>query len=316
MSDRTGIQWTDATWNPVSGCSKVSTGCKNCYAERDWARLSKNPKSPYFGRGFTDVKLHPERLDQPLRWRAPRRIFVNSMSDLFHEDVPDEFIDQVFAVMAMASARGHTFQVLTKRPERMRDYFLGAETGNNYKAFDINTRAMAIGACLGDYLFLHGPREFGEKLVNLSHGYPADADNWGAGQDDQMLLPLQNVWLGVSVENQVTADERIATLINTPAAIHFLSVEPLLEPIDLGPIHVKGEPQIQWVIVGGESGPDARPCHTDWIRKIIKQCKRSRVPVFVKQLGSDLSRLYSMKDLHGGNPAEWSEDLRIREFPR
>jgi protein gp37 len=295
MSDKTGIQWTDATWNPVSGCSKVSPGCKNCYAERDWARLSKNPKSPYFGRAFTDVKCHPERLDQPLRWRAPRKIFVNSMSDLFHEDVPFEFIDRVFAVMCLA--RHHTFQVLTKRPERMREYL--SEPARLDCIFDTEEWLNETGL-----------------LAATSEA--ATPGTWRAqsleSSDGTWLGAPDNVWLGISAENQHTLDARIQELLVTPAAVRFVSLEPLLEPIDLGPIHVHGDTQIQWVIVGGESGPEARLCDINWI-----------FPVFVKQLGarpltnygswSD-GKLLKLRDRHGGDIDEWPKDLRIREFPR
>lgn len=289
MSDKTGIQWTDATWNPVSGCSKVSLGCKNCYAERDWARLSKNPKSPYFGRAFTDVKCHPERLDQPLRWRAPRRIFVNSMSDLFHEDVPSLFISHVFAIMALT--KEHTFQILTKRPARMREYLL--EIQNDDKDLQ------RWGRCA-------------PEKHPCSAGYIEDRD-W----------PLANVWLGVSVENQAAADERIPILLDTPAAVRFLSVEPLLEHVDLG--ITRRTPKLDWVIIGGESGPNARPCNVDWIRSILNYCRAAKVPAFVKQLGANpdlgfdefnLRGANPLFDRHGGDPAEWPADLRIRGFPR
>jgi len=198
---KTKIQWTDATWSPVSGCSKVSAGCKHCYAERDWPRLAKNPKSPYFGRDFTDVRCHPERLDQPLRWRKPRRIFVNSMSDLFHESVPDSFIDEVFAVMSRCgddttprfdAFDAHQFQVLTKRPARMRRYMEDEIRGSAVCARRLKYR--------------------GGSLIE-----------W----------PPPNVWLGVSVEDQATADERIPILLQTPAAVRFVSAEPLLNPVDL-----------------------------------------------------------------------------------
>lgn len=165
MSDKTGIAWTNATWNPVTGCTKVSQGCKYCYAEREWGRLSANPKATtYHGRAFTDVACHPERLDQPLRWKKPRMIFVNSMSDLFHEDVPDAFIDKVFAVMALAEK--HTFQVLTKRPERMREY-------------------------------LHHPDRY--DLIGMTAMPLVDTGSFGL-----LEWPLPNVWLGVSVEDQAT----------------------------------------------------------------------------------------------------------------
>jgi protein gp37 len=284
MSDKTGIQWTDATWNPVSGCSKVSTGCTNCYAERDWARLSKNPKSPYFGRAFTDVRCHPERLDQPLRWRRPRRIFVNSMSDLFHEDVPFDFVRQVCIVMTKAAQ--HTFQILTKRPERMRSFF-----------------------SLGAQLF-----------------------------PDSAFQLAPNIWLGASIEDQATADKRIPVLLETPAAVRFLSIEPMLESIDIdrylwsaggldedGIRDVVPSEAIDWIIVGGESGPSARPFNVDWARSLRDQCREAQVAFYLKQLGANpdfgfnelhVRHASPIFDRHGGDPAEWPEDLRVREFPR
>jgi len=273
VSDKSGIEWTEATWNPVTGCSKVSQGCKNCYAERDWGRLSKIGGNVYTGRAFTDVMCHPERLDQPLRWKKPRRIFVNSMSDLFHESVPDSFIDKVFAVMALAER--HTFQVLTKRPARMLSYFLS------------------------------GPKEHtvkGEAWEMLGH-YPKYPN---AGM--KAPWPLPNVWLGVSVEDQATADERIPLLLDTPSAVRWISAEPLLESVDLTDLTVSlpdgvaqwnalhfdndrgdcapyGSATIDWIVVGGESGPNARPMRPDWVRSLRDQCQASGVPFFFKQWG-------------------------------
>ncbi len=226
MSDKTGIAWTDSTWNPVTGCSKVSKGCKHCYAEREWGRLSANPKATaYYGRAFTDVACHEDRLDQPLRWKKPRMIFVNSMSDLFHEDVPDAFIDRVFAVMALAEK--HTFQVLTKRTDRMRDYL------SMKKREDL----------IGDV-----------AMPQVSAG------NFGV-----LEWPLPNVWLGVSVEDQAAADERIPVLLRTPAAVRWISAEPLIGPIDMaevpvgmsGPLRTDGgtgpdTTKLSWVVCGGE----------------------------------------------------------------
>ena len=189
MSDKTAIEWTDASWNPVTGCTKVSPGCAHCYAEAITLRFGMGAR---YLPGIATIKLHPERLNLPLSWRNPRRIFVNSMSDLFHEEVPLEFIRRVFEVMAQAER--HTFQVLTKRHERLRD--------------------------------LAGELEW-----------------------------PPNVWLGVSVENQLWADRRIPALLETGPAIRFLSVEPLLKPVDLTP-YLDG---IDWVITGGESGLRARP---------------------------------------------------------
>ena len=301
MSDGTAIQWTDATWNPVSGCSKVSPGCKNCYAERDWARLSRNPKlKNYFGRPFTEVRCHPERLEQPLRWKKPRKIFVNSMSDLFHEEVPDEFIDRVFG--AMAREPRHTYQILTKRPMRMREYLANHEVGARWAWAPMTSH------------------------VRLAIVDPGVAVGWTRNG-------LPNVWLGVSVENQQMADERIPMLLDTPAAVRFLSLEPLLEPVNLEwewfDKTIAGYDRvIDWVIVGGESGPNARPCNIEWIRSIIAQCRAAGLPVFVKQLGAvpcqfneggprkQIPRVFRNRlDRHGGDPAEWPVDLRVREFP-
>ncbi len=259
MADKTGISWTSATWNPVTGCAKVTQGCKHCYAERDWARLAHLPA--YEGRAFTDVTCHPERLDQPLRWSKPRMIFVNSMSDLFHEDVPDEFIDQVFAVMALA--QDHTFQVLTKRPERMLAYLTERAAG-------------------GRHVWRAG------QQIKMPGGREKPAPGW----------PLPNVWLGVSVENQAAADERIPLLLQTPAAVRWVSCEPLLGSVDLREVvmpdgdtlgtylHNDGEQAgLDWVVVGGESGPKARPMHPDWARRLRDQCEDARVPFFFKQTG-------------------------------
>lgn len=313
MSDHTGIQWTSATWNPVTGCSKVSQGCKNCYALRDWPRLAKNPRSPYYGRAFTDVRCHPERLDQPMRWRKPRRVFVNSMSDLFHEQVPDLFIESVFA--AMAHAQQHVFQVLTKRPARMRKWF---------------EHSMREGFCAA--------------AGRMDLGRPFTKDTWPG-------WPLPNVHLGVSVEDQATADERIPLLLDTPAAVRWVSAEPLLGAVDFrsvarqhgyasdvvaGHRHDFGVPmedlpsRIDWIVVGGESGPRARPCDVEWIRSVVRQCQAAQVPVFVKQVGTgvslhtDIGRGHHIKDgddhfivrdRKGGDPSEWPADLQVREWP-
>lgn len=268
----TKIEWTDETWNPTTGCSKVSQGCKNCYALREWPRLAANPKATaYFGREFTDVAVHPERLDAPLRWTKPRKIFVNSMSDLFHQDVPDDFIDRVFAVMALSPQ--HTFQVLTKRPERMLAYM--TQDGHGRWGF-IDGRARQI------YAAQHGRRFPPGKIL---------------------LGPLPNVWLGVSVEDQATADARIPLLLQTPAVVRWISAEPLLGPVSLARwlrqrsdyvIHSSDygfefyneTPPLDWIVVGGESGPKARPMHPDWVRSLRDQCAASGVAFLMKQWGS------------------------------
>lgn len=258
MGDKSRIEWTDATWNPVTGCAKVSAGCKNCYAERDWTRLAAKVEA-YRGRKFTDVVVHPERLDQPIRWRRPRRIFVNSMSDLFHEDVPDEFIDKVFAVMALCPH--HVFQVLTKRPERMARY-MDLSTDNREHAIGEQMRLLS----------------YGEHPCLFGHSGLFD-------------LPLPNVWLGVSVENQEAADARIPFLLETPAAVRWLSCEPLIGPLSLMSWHYHIGDELEfklpfdWVVVGGESGPKARPMDARWVRSLRDQCVAAGVPFSFKQWG-------------------------------
>ncbi len=267
MSDKTAIEWTDATWNPVTGCNQVSSGCAFCYAKRlhdqrfkawsdgNWPTAPEQYRVP-----FETVQCHPDRLSIPLSWKKPRKIFVNSMSDLFHESVNDVFIDRVFAVMARCPR--HTFQILTKRAARLPDYF-------------------------------HEERGWYIRQV-VDESYQSIADpfpNW--------QFPLPNVWLGVSVENQATANERIPALIETPAAVRFLSCEPLLSPIDLSKFLICSSPHhvslhlylntyrdnLHQVIVGGESGPGARPMHPDWARDLRDQCIAAGVPFFFKQWG-------------------------------
>jgi protein gp37 len=266
------------------------------------------------------VRCHEDAIEQPLHWRKPRRIFVNSMSDLFHEDVPDEFIDRVFAAMALASQ--HTFQILTKRAERMRLWM------NRHKQRHPNQ----VNVVLPD------PVRPAPAIVVVER-----ARKW----------PLPNVWLGVSVENQHFADERIPLLLRTPAAVRFISAEPLLGPINLrgwgNPGWVCGRchefqsndheacrkcgaenpfndsiGRLNWVIVGGESGHGARPFDLAWARSMIDQCQAAHVPVFVKQIGSKAYASVSpdwswnpnsVRDKKGGDPSEWPDDLNVREFP-
>lgn len=262
MSDKTGIEWTDATWNPATGCTKVSPGCDNCYAETFSERFRGKP-GHYFEGGF-DIQLRPDKLVQPLRWKKPRRIFVNSMSDLFHKDVPDEYIAKVFAVMA--AAEHHTFQVLTKRPARMR-------------------------SLLNDREFLASVWEWCVELIGESR---ADA-LWDGSEE--VPWPLPNVWLGVSAEDQKWADIRIPVLLDTPAAVRFISAEPLLGPINLEMLAGStlgwnalddesiAHPALDWVIVGGESGHNARPMHPAWATSLRDQCAHAEVPFLFKQWG-------------------------------
>jgi protein gp37 len=214
MATRSSIEWTESTWNPVTGCSKISPGCKRCYAERMALRLQAMGQHRYRD-GFA-VTLQPDAVEEPLRWRKPRIVFVNSMSDLFHEGVPDSFIERVFETMERAS--WHVFQVLTKRSDRV--------------------RALA----------------------------------------DRLPWP-ENVWMGVSVESAAYV-ERVNDLVQVPASVRFLSVEPLLGPIPGLPLE-----GIHWVIVGGESGPGARPMQPSWVKEIRSACRRARVPFFFKQWG-------------------------------
>ncbi len=219
MADRSKIEWTDATWNPVRGCTKISPGCAHCYAERFAERFRGVAGHP-FEQGF-DLRLVPHKLYDPLRWRSPRRIFVNSMSDLFHEEVPDDYIAKVVDIMVRAD--WHTYQVLTKRSARMCEL--------------LSSRLRFAAA-------------------------------------------KTHIWWGVSVENQRYGLPRVTHLRSAPAAVHFLSIEPLLE--DLGTFELTG---IDWVIVGGESGFGARPMLREWVVSIRKQCRQHGIPFFFKQWG-------------------------------
>jgi protein gp37 len=332
------------TWNPVVGCDKVSPGCKHCYAEVLAKRLramaladiadGKDPgrKRPYIdavdanGRWTGKLITVPDALTIPLKkWRKPRMVFVNSMSDLFHESVPEYFIAAVFGVMAACPQ--HTFQVLTKRPDEAATWFEWAKRND-----EIGGGVNCATTCL-----------FGVPEANawLTRNDPVEGDDPGEWEWDHLLedppeWPLPNVWIGTSAESQAEMDERWPALARCPAAVRFLSLEPLLGPIDIGfdvatcrcckrsrwvklnrPVmsdigFIDVAPD--WVIVGGESGPQAqvRLCDINWIRAIRDQCKAAGVPVFVKQLGARSVRLADRK---GGDMAEWPDDLCVREFP-
>lgn len=296
-----GIEWTDTTWNPIVGCSVVSPGCTNCYAMRlAGTRLKDVPKYHGLTRPSKagpvwtgQWRFVEEALEQPLGWRRPRRVFVNSMSDLFGEGVEDWWIDRVFAVMACCPQ--HRFQVLTKRAERMRDY-LNAE--------DIGLRVDAmVWSIVEERVDPHARRRDDIRAV----AYDADED-W----------PLPNVEIGVSAEDQQRADERIPYLLQASAALRFVSCEPLLGPIDLCPFDTLGV-GLDWVIVGGESGPGARPMDLTWARAIKDTRQAEGVPVFVKQLGREciMNGLpWRPGDRKGADMDEWPEDLRVREMPR
>lgn len=260
----TAIEWTDETWNPVTGCDKVSPGCDHCYAEGIANRFAGTKAFP---NGFA-VTLHPERLTAPLHWRKPRRVFVNSMSDLFHARIPDDYIAQVFASMALSQQ--HTFQILTKRHGRVRSLLNSAE----------------FWASVGPHM---------SALI----GAPTQIDSARA---------LPNVWLGVSVEDQKRADLRIPALMETPAAVRFLSMEPLLGPVDITPWLHQDEPQVSldWVIVGGESGPHARPMDPAWVRSLRDQCDASGEAFFFKQWGGRTSKANG-RELDGRTWSEYPE---------
>lgn len=345
------IEWTDETWNPVVGCTKISPGCAHCYAETMANRIKgmaltdiaegRDPgkKRHYIeaiddkGRWTGKLVPAPESLADPLTWRKPRQVFVNSMSDLFHESVPFEYIAAVFGVMA-ASPK-HTFQILTKRAERMAEWSAWiADKGGIGRYIRSRDGRAAVRGHFDDVLktvTVNGKTERhpDDPWMQVMNGAACNYGN----------APLHNVWLGVSVENQKAADERIPHLLKTSAAVRFLSCEPLLGPVELG--HLRrgeddafncldgiGGPNIDWVIVGGESGHSARPCDVDWIRSIRDQCQAAGVPVFIKQLGTactsnleiELSATYAYSgkpaDPKGGDMNEWPEDLRVRQFPQ
>ena len=379
MGDNSNIQWTDAKWNPVVGCTKVSAGCQNCYAMKDAARIAHAARAAVLGgvgvtpvqRAYMDVvktrdgvplpqwnntvRCVPERIIDPLRWKKPRMIFVNSMSDLFHHSVPDSYIRLVFAAMSYCGQ--HKFQILTKRPERMAAWFADEEN--------------CLAACQAEWLVegLDDKTPTGKHRIGRK-GSGGAINGTRKGVGDGNYWPLPNVWIGTSVEHQAAADERVPHLLRCPAAVRFLSAEPLLGPVDL---HKAGwtiagtdMAQVQWVIAGGESGAHARPCDVAWIRAIVDQCRGLRVPCFVKQLGSrPWADLYTrdhewhewsrenercvwnpnglgeiggcegvskwrpcdgqprpgamievrLRHSKGGEPAEWPQDLRVRQMP-
>lgn len=278
----TKIEWAEKTWNPITGCSKISLGCNNCYAERMAKRL--RGRCGYPADEPFRVALHPERLEEPMRWRKPSMVFVCSMGDLFHDDVPDEFIHRVFATIGQCPQ--HTFIILTKRPKRM-------------KAF------------IEDYYAYESP-----------------------SGDEQGLHIQPNVWLGVTAENQEMADRRIPILLQTPAAVRFVSVEPMLGPVDLTNVQfdkwtrmnvlegcgITTRPggmgqmlpnafceKLSWIIAGGETGPKARPMHPDWARSLRDQCQEVGVPFFFKQWGE----WHPVEDYRDIFPSYNSKEFRV-----
>lgn len=333
MGAKSEIEWTDSSWNPIRGCSKVSAGCDNCYAMGVAYRFSGKGQ-PYEGLArkvngrpaWTNVvREASDHLEDPLRWLKPRRIFVNSMADLFHESLTDDVIGRIFAVMG--AAPWHTYQVLTKRPERM------ASLLSNPDFVRFVERGVLVSAT----------------------GHPHAMQ--GFKVRGQPTMPFPWVWLGTSVEDQAAADKRIPHLLRAPAAVRFLSCEPLLGPVDLCltiPVtrvltvlgsgseqtevgayntltgewwpalgnaedeyskRLAGLPRVDWVIVGGESGHRARPIQAEWISHLITACEQAEVKTFVKQTGAVWARDHGYQDRKGGDPSEWPLGWQIQQFP-
>jgi protein gp37 len=351
MGAKTNIEWTDASWNPIAAflrrdivvdgktfpkgtrgwlCTKVSPGCANCYAERINFRLGNG--LGYVRASLDDIEWGLVNLDDPLRWKRPRMIFVCSMCDLFHEWIPNALIDQVFAVMALA--RHHTFQVLTKRAFRMKNYLSDPET------------PARIAWRMGEIV---SPIDLRKRLdMSLINAGARVAEGFTSGKG----WPLPNIWPGVSAENQEELDRRLPDLVATPAAVRVISAEPLLGPLDLigawqrlsdklrdeqivSPRPVRKVTReestaalhyvLNQVIAGGESGPNSRVCRLAWLRSLKQQCADANVAFFVKQLGGNLTdedldecARASGRSMHhkkGGDWSEWPPDLRVRQYP-
>jgi len=285
----TKIEWADRTINPIIGCSKVSPGCDNCYAERMACRLALNPQTPQYqdvtsldGKSWNGkTRLVESALEQPLTWRKGCRIFVGSMTDLFHRETPDEWLDRIFAVMALCQQ--HTFLLLTKRPDGMREY--------------ITSRVQK------------------PAFTGVNFAYLMGAPSGSTGAPAHVPWPLPNVWLGVTAENQAMFDYRAPILLDTPAAKRFVSVEPMLGAVDCGELlsppemtgvsygglheYVGGAPLVDWIICGSESGPGARPIDIEWARSLKDQCVEAGVPFFYKQGPGDDGRVTKMSILDG-----------------
>ena len=290
--NKTAIEWTDVTWNPTSGCRKISPGCKNCYAKRLWPRV-------YPDRPFEYVREHPDRLPQPLRMRQPKRIFVDSMSDLFIDAVSFSFIDHVFAIMALTPQ--HTYQILTKRPERMLQYMEALMSG----------RRLVIECARWAGKNDRDRKDVARQKVRVQKAMAA----FGANIEEAPREPLRNVYLGVSAENQETYNERAEILARTPAAIRFISFEPLLESIDPGngfdspPTFDGPYYDIHLAIVGGEAGRGARPMDWEWPIDIYYATRAAGKAFFMKQ-GSQATDGKKYKDFDS-----FPELLRVREQP-
>lgn len=358
----TSIQWTGKTINPIKArrksdgkkgwaCVRVSPGCERCYSETQNKQCGNNSGRHGTGLAYTvpaleqvELYLDEDVLLEPLRWREPTNVFPCSMTDWMADFVPDEWRDKMLAVMALTPQ--HTYQTLTKRADRQLKYLSDEEL-----AYRIGAQA---GNMLdGEWIWKEGKkfRKNIERLISLAHGFNEDDET----QADHDLLPLKNLWVGVSVEDQSRADERIPLLLQTPAAIRWVSAEPLLSEINLitVPVHdappnapadyyscaLYGSPRLDWGVIGLESGNKARPGNIEWIRYLLTQFKAAGVPAFVKQLGAkpylhrekslhvekpgmklhmqslEIETRFTLEDKKGGDPSEWPEDLRVREYP-
>ena len=301
---KTKIEWADAVWNPVTGCTKISEGCDNCYAAKMVNRLQKIPATQKKYQNGFKVTCHENELAKPLSWEKDRKIFVCSMGDLFHDDVPFEFIAQIYGIMSMCPQ--HTFMVLTKRPDRALKFYQWCEE-----------KEQELYKCPADqniYLEYLPLEIIGPYTEQFGDSFPEE-------------IPLDNIWLGVTAENQARADERIPILLQIPAAVRFVSVEPMLSPVDFDKIppqnlgewagfNIKSgacfggayenEKGLHWVICGGESGPNARPIHPDWVRSLKDQCRAAKVPFFFKQWGEwfpDNKRYFHARSMIFGDSA-------------
>lgn len=319
MADGTKIQWTEATWNPTTGCDRISPGCDHCYALTQAKRLKAMGQAKYqndgdprtSGPGF-GLTVHSDALDAPFHWREPRRVFVDSMSDLFHARVPCGFTARVWDVMGQTPQ--HTYQILTKRPERMRAWVerWADRSGDGSAGGGHGLPPMPRGPQAVRATYTSGrARLFADMLDSMGEPPPGCAYPLYDWLEGWRFWPreLFNVWLGTSIElDEYT--RRAGELRETPAAVRFLSLEPLLGP--LPSLNLAG---IGWVIIGGESGRDARPMDLGWVRDIVAQCREAGTAVFVKQLGSVWARENGGRG-KGGDWDRWPDELRIRQYPQ
>lgn len=324
------IGWTGKCWNIIGGCTNESTGCLNCWSRKlVGTRFRENPRYD----GLTVVRgdgkphwtgkisLFEDRLEEPMHWRKPQLVFVASQADLFHPGVPEEFIDRAFAIMALCPH--HTFQILTKRPQRMREYLSDEH--------EVQERiATALGKMLdGQWIWNEGKRFRNriERMIGLFYGYETESDEDTGEEYDvqsaETVWPLRNVWLGTSTENQETFDKRAPELLDIAWPVHWLSIEPQVGSIVIPDNYLR---ELEWIVLGGESGTGARPMHPDWARSVRDQCEATGIPFFFKQTGEwlgwqhqwgpfwksirgDEVDSHAWPDITGEEPEGWIADL-------